>query len=105
MNSTTSSKPTFAEILEETRDEAARAAWRRAALVSKLRHAAVATGNYRAARAFAAAKVRSMHRAIELAGNQITIVCASDDPVRLYSVRFTGEKAHALHIPKQRLAI
>ena len=97
-------RKTFKEIVEEVRESCARLSWRKAALVSKLRHAAIAVGNRRIARRCGAAKDRHILRAIELAGDRIRVVEATDDN-RLYSVRFRGERVHALHLPKDRLAM
>jgi hypothetical protein len=89
-------------ILAETCDSCARLCWQKAVLVSQLRHGAVSAGNYHAAKLWGAAKDWHMLRAIELAGDYVRVVEATDN-ARLYSVRFRGERVRALHLPKDRL--
>jgi hypothetical protein len=99
-----SQRKTMELILAETRELCARRSWQKAALVSRLRHAAVAAGNHYVARLWGAAKDRHILRAIELAGDYICVVEATDDS-RFYSVRFRGERIRALHLPKDRLLL
>jgi hypothetical protein len=97
-------RKTMKLILAETSELCARRSWQKAALVSRLRHDAVAAGNHHVARLLGAAKDRHILRAIELAGDYVRVVEATDDS-RFYSVRFRGERIRALHLPKDRLLL
>jgi hypothetical protein len=90
---------TFAQMVNEARLDAARRSWRKAAMFGNLRRLAQAKGRHRMARRCGAAKNRHILRALELAGDSIHVVEATDD-CRFYSVRFPGERIHALHLPR-----
>lgn len=90
-------RPTFRELLEQTRKEAAGLAWERAKLASSMRHYAAVTGQRRAARALASVKRRAVTRAISLLPGTIRVSVDEDLHVGLLSIGWRGHGR--LHLP------
>ena len=95
-------RTTFAQQLEKTRPQAARAAWQRGRLASRVRHAAKAQENAPAARRAGAIKHRAVRRAVQICphgfriendwqhGSEMVCVCCVED-------------AAGLHVPRRAL--
>ncbi len=90
-------KPTFREMVESTRQDAAEQTWARANAVSAMRHAMQKSGKRRQAKALAAMKVRLIKRTIELVPDQVKIAVDHDYMVGLLSIRWKGHGK--LHLP------
>ena len=90
-------RPTFRDLLEQTRKQAAGLAWERAKLASSMRHHAAATGQRGAARALASVKRRAVTRAISLMPRAIRVSVDEDYHVGLLSISWRGHGR--LHLP------
>jgi hypothetical protein len=88
---------TFREILEESRVEAATAAWDRATAASLLRHGLVSVGHARGARELAELKGRCLERVVGILPGQVRVTIDDDYQVGLVSVRWPGHGR--LHLP------
>lgn len=93
----TNHRPTFRELLEQTRKAAAGLAWERAKLASSMRHYAAVTGQRRAARALASVKRRAVTRVISLLPGTIRVSVDEDYHVGLLSIGWRGHGR--LHLP------
>ncbi|MCR4412045.1 MAG: hypothetical protein NUV77_06415, partial [Thermoguttaceae bacterium] len=81
---------TFGQIVEKTRLDAAKAAWSRAKLASRLRHHVRTTKAHHAARQLSKLKTDAIRLALALAPEQITVTIDNDHQVGLISVRWPG---------------
>jgi len=90
-------KPTFRQLVEVNRQDAAEQTWARANAGSAMRHAARWLGKRRQASVLAAMKVRLIKRTIELVPDQVKIAFDDDYMVGLLSVRWMGHGK--LHLP------
>jgi len=88
---------TFNQILDVTKRPAAEAAWERARVASRLRHAAVKSGRHIAARKLAEIKLEAIKSAMRLAPETIIASIDDDYQVGLVSVRWPGRGS--LHLP------
>ena len=95
---------TFAQILEETRDEAARTAWRRAEWASRVRHLAVAAHNRRAARAASHIKRAAIQHVRRLVPGRVDIMPDDRFGQETFRVALRGLGTRGLHLPLQLLA-
>lgn len=93
----TAHRPTFRDLVEQTRKEAAGRAWERAKLASSMRHYAALTGQRRAARALASVKRRAVTRAMSLLPGEIRVSVDEDYHVGLLSIGWRGHGR--LHLP------
>jgi hypothetical protein len=91
---------TFRRMVEEIRVQTAEAAWERAEVASKLRHATYATDKKAAAR-FAVLKERAIDRAIDILPEQIRITLDADYHIGMLSIRWPGHGL--LHLPADSL--
>jgi hypothetical protein len=92
---------TFAQILEITRDEAARTAWRRAELASRVRHVAAAAHDCRAAQAAARIKQLAILHTRRLLPTRVEIM--PDDRFDQETFRIVLRGSGALHLPHRLL--
>ena len=95
---------TFAQILEDTRDHAARTAWRRAEWASRVRHLAAAAQDRHAARAASRIKRRAILHVRKLVPSRIQMM--PDDRFGQETLRIVlrGLGTRALHLPFRMLA-
>lgn len=93
----TNHRPTFRDLLEQTRKQAVGLTWERAKLASSMRHYAAVTGQRRAARALASVKRRAVTRAIGLLPGVIRVSVDEDFHVGLLSIGWRGHGR--LHLP------
>lgn len=92
--------PTFQEIIEASRPEAAALAWERGELAGQLRYEMIRSKNFRAARRFGDLKTRAFERAAEILP-EIEVKIDSDYQVGLLSVRWPGRGR--FHLPPDSL--
>jgi len=90
-------KVTFRKITEDTRIDAAEAAWSRARLISRLRHQQRDAQNHRSARQLSKLKANAVRLALSLAPEQISVTIDNDYQIGLLSVRWPGHGK--LHLP------
>lgn len=90
---------TFRQIVERTRLDAAKGAWSRAKLASRLRHHAQTTKAHHAARQLSKLKAGAIRLALSLAPEQITVTLDNHYQVGLISVRWLGHGK--LHLPSE----
>lgn len=70
---TRSGRPSFRDVLEKGRPDAARTAWAKAALASRLRHLVQESWNARGAAVLGLLKIRNISRACKLAPASVRI--------------------------------
>jgi hypothetical protein len=90
-------RQTFRQILQESRVEAATAAWDRARVASRLRHDLAATGSRLAARLMGELKARCVARVAEILPVEVRVTIDDDYQVGLVSVHWPGHGR--LHLP------
>lgn len=90
-------RKTFRQCLDETTKEAAEAAWHRAKLASKLRHAAVAAGRQRSARRLADLKREAIRHVLRLQPTGVQVTLDDNYHVGLLSIRWPGHGK--MHLP------
>ena len=91
------SQPTFNEMFEATRENAARRLWARACTVSRLRHESRAATRWKQARFLGHMKEALIGRVIEIAPEQIQVSTDDKREVDLLSIQFNGKSR--LHLP------
>jgi hypothetical protein len=89
-------RPTFAQVLQATRQDAAERAWDRAEMASALRHAAIAKGRFRVAHRLGEVKHGCIVRAMELAKARVRVRTHSVRGMRLWSIKLLRR---ALYLP------
>jgi len=90
-------RPTFRQILEDSRIDAAEAAWSRARVISRMRHHERRAQHRRSANRLAKLKASAVQLALSLAPERITVTIDDDYQVGLLSVRWPGHGK--LHLP------
>jgi len=90
-------KPTFRQIVEDSRIDAAETAWSRARVISRLRQQECKAQHRRSANRLAQLKADAVRLALSLAPEQITVTIDDDYQVGLLSVRWPGHGR--LHLP------
>lgn len=100
-------KPSFQQMVEDSREDAAERTWAKAKTISGMRHAALKSGKRRQAKALAAIKARLIKRTIEILPDQVKIAVDDDYLVGLLSIRWKGHgKLHlpaATQLPENRI--
>jgi hypothetical protein len=94
-------RPVFREVLEATREQAARNAWTRAKLASAFRHHCMQHHQVGAAKHLAEIKRQAIARVIELVPRRVRVLVDRDWHVGFLSVRWPGRGR--LHLPPQAL--
>jgi len=92
-----SSRMTFCEIVNMERIIAAKIAWDRACLASRLRRTVTAQGRWKSARKLSALKLKDIRLAFRLAPEYLTVGIDGECQIGLPSIRWTGRGR--LHLP------
>jgi hypothetical protein len=95
-------RPTFREILDQSRVETAAAAWERARLASRLRRSLALLGKPRSARLLGALKACCLDRVADILPGEVRVKIDSDFQIGLVSVRWPGHGR--LHLPAGSLS-
>ena len=95
---------TFAQMMEDTRDQAARMAWRRAEWASRLRHVAVAAHDRRAARAASRIKRQAILHVRKLVPSRIQMMPDDRFGQETFRIVLRGLGTRPLHLPFRMLA-
>ena len=83
-------RPTFHQVLERSRAEAAAVLWEGAVTASRLRHELIRLGHWRAARQAGEIKTRYLERLAEILPGEVTVTIDRDYCIGLTSVRWPG---------------
>ena len=95
---------TFAQILDDTRDQAARTAWRRAEWASRVRHLAAAAHDRHAARAASRIKRQAILHVRGLVPGRIQIMPDDRFGQETFRIVLRGLGTRPLHLPFRMLA-
>ena len=92
-----SSRLTFREMVDMERVTAAKIAWDRACVASRLRRTVVAQGRWKSARQLSALKLKDIKLAFRLAPEYLTVGIDGEYQIGLPSIRWAGRER--LHLP------
>lgn len=92
-------RPTFQDILERCKPDAAASAWERAKLASRLRHAAAECGLKQSMSRLSEIKLKAIRTAVAIAPDRIRTTIDDENQIGLLSVRWPGHGQ--MHLPLQ----
>lgn len=90
-------RPTFRQIVESSRIDAAASAWSRAKFVSAMRHKAADAGRASTANRLSRLKTDAIRLVLSLVPEQVSVTIDDDYQIGLLSVRWPGHGR--LHLP------